>query len=113
MAVKHGFGVVVTTLTLALAPAVLACEGCYAPANHVEHVRHVKRMQPDALNATYAPTRALEWGQLNFLHTVCRFPRIDTLPGANQWRWANCTFEFVDRHPWLAGGTPEGEELRC
>lgn len=27
-------------------------------------------MQPDALNATVAPTRPLEWGQLNFLHTT-------------------------------------------
>ncbi|KAF3763857.1 hypothetical protein M406DRAFT_279968 [Cryphonectria parasitica EP155] len=28
-------------------------------------------MQPDAYNATYGPTRgALEWGQLNFLHTT-------------------------------------------
>ncbi|KAI1473468.1 Metallo-dependent phosphatase-like protein [Daldinia eschscholtzii] len=27
-------------------------------------------MQPDAINATYGPTRALEWGQLNFLHTT-------------------------------------------
>ncbi|KAI0424800.1 ser/Thr protein phosphatase family [Xylaria sp. FL1042] len=71
MAVKHSFGVVVATaLTLALAPATRACEGCYAPANHIEHVRHVKRMQPDALNASYAPMRALEWGQLNFLHTT-------------------------------------------
>ncbi|TGJ83897.1 hypothetical protein E0Z10_g4861 [Xylaria hypoxylon] len=69
MAVKH-YVAVVTALTLALAPVTLACQGCYAPANHIEHVRHVKRMQPDALNATYGPTRALEWGQLNFLHTT-------------------------------------------
>ncbi|KAI1170128.1 Metallo-dependent phosphatase-like protein [Nemania sp. FL0916] len=57
-------------LGLALAPTTLACEGCYAPRSHVEHVRHVKRMQPDALNATYGPTRPLEWGQLNFMHTT-------------------------------------------
>ncbi|KAI3323308.1 Metallo-dependent phosphatase-like protein [Xylariaceae sp. AK1471] len=69
MAFKHCFSVV-STLTLALAPVALACEGCYGPTNHVEYVRHVKRMQPDAPNATYGPTRALEWGQLNFLHTT-------------------------------------------
>ncbi|KAJ3566755.1 hypothetical protein NPX13_g7018 [Xylaria arbuscula] len=70
MAAKHRFGVVATTLALALAPVSLACEGCYGPASHIEHVRHVKRMQPDALNATYGPSKALEWGQLNFLHTT-------------------------------------------
>lgn len=48
-----------------------ACDSCFGPINKVEHVRHVKRMQPDAYNATYGPTRgALEWGQVNFLHTV-------------------------------------------
>ncbi|KAI1076330.1 Metallo-dependent phosphatase-like protein [Whalleya microplaca] len=48
----------------------LACSGCYGPTNLIEHVRHVKRMQPGALNATSGPSRALEWGQLNFLHTT-------------------------------------------
>lgn len=72
MAVNNRFGVVATALALAAAaPVALGCGGCYGPANHIEHVRHTKRMQPDALNATYGPTRALEWGQLNFLHTVC------------------------------------------
>lgn len=47
-----------------------ACDTCYGPTNHVEHVRHVKRMQPSVANASYGPTRELEWGQLNFLHTV-------------------------------------------
>lgn len=48
-----------------------ACDSCFGPINKVEHVRHAKRMQPDAFNATYGPTRgSLEWGQLNFLHTV-------------------------------------------
>lgn len=48
-----------------------ACDSCFGPVNKVEHVRQVKRMQPDAFNATYGPTRgSLEWGQLNFLHTV-------------------------------------------
>ncbi|KAI1810933.1 ser/Thr protein phosphatase family [Poronia punctata] len=60
-------------LALALLPTTaLSCTGggCYGPVNHVEHVRHVKRMQPDALNATYGPKKALEWGQLNILHTT-------------------------------------------
>ncbi|KAI0533274.1 ser/Thr protein phosphatase family [Xylaria digitata] len=70
MPVKRYLGVVATSLTLAFAPVTRACGGCYAPADHIEYVRHVKRMQPDALNATYGPTRALEWGQLNFLHTT-------------------------------------------
>ncbi|ORY69519.1 Metallo-dependent phosphatase-like protein [Pseudomassariella vexata] len=51
-------------------PGSLGCDSCFGPTNHVEHVRHVKRMQPGAPNATYGPTRALEWGQLNFLHTT-------------------------------------------
>lgn len=39
-------------------------------------------MQPDAFNATYGPTRGtLEWGQLNFLHTVGHFlPRPPSPP---------------------------------
>ncbi|KAI1377477.1 Metallo-dependent phosphatase-like protein [Hypoxylon crocopeplum] len=59
-------------LGVALMPirSSLACSSCYGPTDHVEHVRHVKRMQPEAINATYGPTRALEWGQLNFLHTT-------------------------------------------
>lgn len=48
-----------------------ACGSCFGPINRVEHVRHAKRMQPDAHNATYGPTRGpLEWGQINFLHTT-------------------------------------------
>ncbi|KAK7965095.1 hypothetical protein PG988_010099 [Apiospora saccharicola] len=74
-------------LTLGLAavgvPSCLACGGCYGPTSHVEHVRHVKRIQPGAPNATYGPTRALEWGQVNFLHTT-------------------------DTHGWLEGHLKEG-----
>ncbi|KAK8089401.1 hypothetical protein PG997_004362 [Apiospora hydei] len=58
------------------APSCLACGGCYGPTSHVEHVRHVKRIQPGAPNATYGPTRALEWGQVNFLHTVWSAPKV-------------------------------------
>ncbi|KAH8673920.1 Metallo-dependent phosphatase-like protein [Xylariales sp. PMI_506] len=54
---------------VAFLPASLACDGCYGPSS-VEHVRHIKRQQPSSLNASYGPTRELEWGQLNFLHTT-------------------------------------------
>lgn len=59
---------------VALLPIVLACgsdDSCYGPTNTVEHVRHVKRIQPGAPNAKYGPKAPLEWGQLNILHTVC------------------------------------------
>lgn len=59
-----------------------ACGSCFGPINKVEHVRHVKRMQPDAHNATYGPTRGpLEWGQLNFLHTVSFWLSAEGLDG--------------------------------
>jgi hypothetical protein len=48
----------------------LACDDCNVANSHIEHVRHVRRVQPGAINPTYGPTRALEWGQANFLHTV-------------------------------------------
>ncbi|KAK0748587.1 hypothetical protein B0T21DRAFT_25171 [Apiosordaria backusii] len=53
--------------------AVLACDSCYGPIDEhaSKHVRVVKRMQPGALDARYGPTRPLQWGQLNVLHTVC------------------------------------------
>jgi len=50
--------------------AALACDSCYGPASAVVHERHVRRMQPEASNATSGPKAPLEWGQLNFLHTV-------------------------------------------
>jgi hypothetical protein len=55
---------------LSLAAIATACDSCYGPVNHVEHVRHVKRIQPGAPEATYGPKAPLEWGQINFLHTV-------------------------------------------
>lgn len=56
----------------ALLPSVLACgdDDCYGPTDTVEHVRHVKRIQPGAATAEYGPKGPLEWGQINFLHTV-------------------------------------------
>lgn len=59
-----------------LPSAVVGCGGdvdCYGN-NQVEYVRQVKRMQPGAPNASYNPTSPLQWGQINFLHTV-RCPR--------------------------------------
>ena len=53
----------------AVAPA-LACDSCYGPSKEGVHVRHVKRMQPDAQSATNSPKSALSWGQINFLHTT-------------------------------------------
>ena len=50
----------------------LGCGGssCYGPSHPAAHVRHVKRMQPGAPNATSSPRAELEWGQINFLHTT-------------------------------------------
>lgn len=60
-----------TTLLAALAATtVFACDSCYGPATPDLHTRLVRRMQPEALNATVAPKSALAWGQLNFLHTT-------------------------------------------
>lgn len=48
----------------------LACLDCDSIYEQVEYMRRVKRIQPGVPNATYGPTRPLEWGQVNFLHTV-------------------------------------------
>jgi hypothetical protein len=58
-----------------LAATVKACgEGdhsCYGPLkDDVVLTRNVRRMQPDAQNATTMPKAPLEWGQINFLHTT-------------------------------------------
>ncbi|KAK4198166.1 Metallo-dependent phosphatase-like protein [Triangularia verruculosa] len=66
----HVVGRLIAATTLA--PLVLACDdGCYGPIDEhaSKHVRVVKRMQPGALDARYGPTRPLQWGQLNVLHT--------------------------------------------
>ncbi|KAI4182218.1 MAG: hypothetical protein LQ348_004881, partial [Seirophora lacunosa] len=69
------------TLT-SLALGVLTCDDCYGPRNDAAHVRHVRRMQPEAQGATTSPRAPLAWGQLNFLHTT-------------------------DTHGWLAGHLKE------
>lgn len=58
---------------LAVASSLLvvqACDGCYGPQDDVVLTRHVRRMQPEALNATSGPKAPLEWGQINFLQTT-------------------------------------------
>ncbi|KAF2265336.1 Metallo-dependent phosphatase [Lojkania enalia] len=53
--------------------SALGCEGdhrCYGPQNDVVLTRNVRRMQPDAQDATTGPRGPLEWGQINFLHTT-------------------------------------------
>ena len=57
-------------ILLASAGLVLACNDCYGPQNDVVLTRHVRRMQPDAQNATTGPKSPLEWGQINFLQTT-------------------------------------------
>lgn len=67
---------VLGSLAAALLPTIAnACGGgdddsCYGPTNNVEYVRQVKRMQPGAPGAVSGPKKPLEWGQVNFLHTV-------------------------------------------
>ncbi|KAI9814197.1 MAG: hypothetical protein M1827_003363 [Pycnora praestabilis] len=53
-----------------LALPVLSCDDCYGPQNDVVLTRNVRRMQPDAQNATVPPKAPLAWGQLNVLHTT-------------------------------------------
>ena len=62
-----GLSLIAAGLQLATA---LACTSCYGPSDYVQHKRLVRRMQPEALNATTAPKGPLEWGQINFLHTT-------------------------------------------
>ena len=64
MLVRH-----LISLAVCLLP-VLACDGCYGPQEDVVLTRHVRRMQPEALNATTGPRAPLAWGQINFLHTT-------------------------------------------
>ena len=47
-----------------------ACSDCYSTQPSVIQTRHVRRSQPEALNATSGPKSALEWGEINFLHTT-------------------------------------------
>ncbi|KAF1985429.1 Metallo-dependent phosphatase [Aulographum hederae CBS 113979] len=51
---------------------IVACDSCTSPSNtnEIVHTRLIKRIQPDALGSPIAPSRPLEWGQVNFLHTT-------------------------------------------
>lgn len=60
---------------MAAVPIVLACDSCYGPQDAVVHTRNVPRMQPGVESATTGPKSALEWGQINFMHTVSRSRR--------------------------------------
>jgi len=55
---------------LAIAASASACDSCYGPQDNVVHTRNVRRMQPDAQNATVQPRAPLDWGMINFLHTT-------------------------------------------
>lgn len=70
--------VLALTSIAALLGRAIACGGddddCYGPIDKVEHVRLVKRIQPGAPDAPYGPKGPLEWGQINFMHTVRHLP---------------------------------------
>jgi hypothetical protein len=52
-----------TFLLVALAATTaFACDSCYGLANPDIHARYVRRMQPDALNATANPKGPLAQG---------------------------------------------------
>jgi len=70
----------------------VSCDSCYGPASEVVHERLVRRMQPEAQDATVGPKAPLEWGQLNFLHTVSFHLSIYLIAGLT----------FLDRYSWLA-----------
>jgi 2',3'-cyclic-nucleotide 2'-phosphodiesterase (5'-nucleotidase family) len=57
-------------LALFAITTVRACGDCSAPQNEVVQTRLVRRMQPDAQNASSGPKTPLEWGQINFLQTT-------------------------------------------
>ncbi|KAL2352406.1 Metallo-dependent phosphatase-like protein [Cryomyces antarcticus] len=63
------FSTIAISVLSASLPA-LACESCESPQSDVILTRNVRRMQPDAQNATSHSRGPLEWGQINFLHTT-------------------------------------------
>jgi hypothetical protein len=79
--------------------AALACDSCYGPSSEVVHERLVRRMQPGASDATVYPKSPLEWGQLNFLHTVSRTRHMPSLLSADGMQ--------TDTHGWLEGHIKE------
>lgn len=62
-------------VVLSFALRAFACSSCQDvwkrdTTEDIVLTRHVKRMQPDARNATSNHRASLEWGQLNILHTT-------------------------------------------
>lgn len=90
---------------------VLACDSCYGPQNTVVHTRNVRRMQPGAPSASVGPKAPLDWGQLNFLHTVCTTrPRHLSLHRAICFSLAiadKADARQTDTHGWLEGHIKE------
>jgi hypothetical protein len=77
--------------------AALACDSCYGPSSEAFHERLVRRMQPGASDATMNPKSPLEWGQLNFLHTISRTRHMPSLLSADGMQ--------TDTRGWLEGVT--------
>lgn len=50
--------------------AASSCDSCYGPSSTVVHERLVRRIQPGSNTTLAEPRGPLEWGELNFLHTV-------------------------------------------
>ncbi|KAK5111407.1 hypothetical protein LTR85_012181 [Meristemomyces frigidus] len=64
---KSPFGIALAGL---FSTTAYACESCEHPERDVVLTRNVRRMQPDAQNASSLPRAPLSWGQVNFLHTT-------------------------------------------
>jgi 2',3'-cyclic-nucleotide 2'-phosphodiesterase (5'-nucleotidase family) len=58
------------TAVAVLSLGVWACDDCSSSNGEVVQTRLVRRMQPDAQNATSPPRGPLAWGQINFLQTT-------------------------------------------
>lgn len=82
------------------ATTALACDSCYGPANPAIHTRLVRRMQPDALNATVSPKRPLAWGQLNYFTGNTNYTKVITAANLTKEQW------FID-----AVNTPKPVDL--
>ncbi|KAF2454181.1 Metallo-dependent phosphatase-like protein [Lineolata rhizophorae] len=71
MRAQTSISAAVAVAAAALLPSsILACEVCDGAEEEVAMTRMVRRMQPDAQNATTGPKGPLEWGQINFLQTT-------------------------------------------
>jgi 2',3'-cyclic-nucleotide 2'-phosphodiesterase (5'-nucleotidase family) len=66
MSKRSIFAIAVLTLSL----QALGCDDCTSSKRETVQTRLVRRMQPDAQNATSSPRAPLQWGQINFLQTT-------------------------------------------